>query len=443
MIRQKFRRKRIEGVDVALLDTEVASDLTVDIVYPIPIALETKFAGIPHLFEHMIFMDILDGYRTTSDLFNLASKHNIQIDAFTSKHSITFNLTMKSFILPKDSPGYHSVKRFDITKDSYKLLKELLYGIMKPHAFTDEQLNKEREIVLSEIEHDSGVIESIVNNLTIATSGSDILGGRANIEHTTTRIINEFASKLPLPKIAIRTDSRKDYFCEIEDDIEDILESVFNRSESRGSLKSIDVGKLRTIDRNIYDGITDVRYISTDLNGLAVVLPVTKSTSKEEIEREFIQGVAVEMIFDAFYKGSIAHLLREELGIIYGFTYIGKIKGEYNASIDAYITNIEDKVNFKNNRDLSALLERLDQCICNMVCPSETEYASTLSMGLVPSFRDITYKGFTRAYLRHLSLVQVPKSIVDSMIEMPFDFSYEFFTEIFDEVKNSLSIVVL
>lgn len=443
MINHKIKRKNVEGVEIVIVDTDAAVDLQVSVVYELPLTLDSKYAGVPHMFEHLVFTDILDGIRSSTEIMSLASKHNITISASTSKQLIRFDLTMQSFILSKDDPGYRSLKRFDISESAYPLFIKLISGIVKQHAFTNEDLFNERGIVLSELASCEGTDEDVYNRLVTVMSGSSILGTEREIGNMSTKLINDFASRLPLPRIAIKTDSRREYFCEIEDDIEDII--VLNRRNIPDSadLKNVVMPNLKSVSTRIYDGITDIREISRDLNALAVVLPVTLSVTPRDTELEVLKMTAVSMILDPFVEGSLGNLLREKLNVIYGFSGAGPLRGKFNANISAWYTPVEKSIDFKDAKSLQNILTTLDQCLCNMECPSETEYASALSNNVIPVFRSYNLHGVSINYAIKLLFVHVSRQVTDRTLEMPFDFSYEQFVEVFDEVKNSISLAIL
>lgn len=443
MNNHKIKRRNINGVEMVIVDTDAATDLQVSIVYELPLTLERKYAGVPHMFEHLVFCDILDGIRTSTEIMTLMSNHNITMNASTSKQLIKFDLALQSFILPKDAPGYRSLRRFDITDKAYPLLIKLISGIVKQHAFTNEDLFNERGIVLSELASYEGIDEEVYNRLVTVMAGSSILGTESEINGITTNLVNEFASKLPLPKIAIKTDSRREYFCEIEDDICDIIENNRRVIPNSADFKSVVMPNLKSVSTRIYDGITDIREISKDLNALAVISPITISTTPRDVELEILKMTALGMILDPFVEGSLGNVLREKLNVMYGFTGAGALRGTYNANISAWYTPIERTINFEDAKSLQNILSILDQTLCNMVCPSETEYASALSNNIIPIFRSYNKNGVNMNYAIKLLFVPISRQVTDRILEMPFDFSYEQFTEVFDEVKNSISLAIL
>lgn len=443
-MREKITTRRVNGCKLNVVENRNINHVDVEISYDIPINIERRFVGVPHLFEHMAFNDIISSAKSSTEVMSLASSLNIDLNAYTSSSKIAFTATLKSFILlDKRDPAYSSLKRFDMSTEAMKFLKKYIEGVVAKHSFTQTELDAEIGIILGERMSSNSAIELLEDKLARAVSGVDILGSEQDIKEFDLDTLHEFASILPKPSISIKYNPDIDEFS----DIEYYCERALNKVESNYAIPVNKIDRVPSISSKIYDGELDIRYYDDGkvINGIAFTYPVYKDHKIENVEKDIVKGIAARMLFSPFLDGSIGNVLREVKNLTYSIPAVGLIAGDTSVGTFANIAHINDAYNFNKVEDLREFCKLLEDIVNNLRTPTETEFITALSENAV-TFSNYISTMSTGAQLGTYSNLLnqgYSPAAIEVFRTLPFEFNYRMFKEIFSDLKEFLTFVIL
>lgn len=145
--------------------------------------------GIAHFIEHMVFKGT--SRRTAEDIAREADSLGGNLDAFTSKELVCFNTKTLDEHLPK---------AFDILSDM----------VLNPR-FADEDIEKEKGVVLEEIKMEMDTPEYVVHDIFSSSFwkghalGRPILGSRASIKRLNRSMICDYYRRNYVPSSLVVT----------------------------------------------------------------------------------------------------------------------------------------------------------------------------------------------------------------------------------------------
>ncbi len=140
--------------------------------------------GISHFIEHMLFKGTAT--RTAEDIARSVDSIGGNLDAFTSKELVCYNTKVLDEHLPR----------------AFAVLADI---ILRP-AFRDEDLAKEKGVILEELKMDSDNPDYLVNELFSSnfwkdnTLGKPILGTKETVNNFTSEMLRTYYKKVYAPE---------------------------------------------------------------------------------------------------------------------------------------------------------------------------------------------------------------------------------------------------
>lgn len=443
---EKYIKKKIGKCMVGVIENDSIQDLSIEISYPYPAILNNRFNGIPHLYEHMVFGDIIPGIKDGLKVVSMAKDYNIRLGAHTSTEEIVFDITFTSLILPnKKDPAYKSLKRFDMSEDAMGFMQELLNGILRPHGFNQEQLDKEKDIILSEeSRYDSISIKSMFK-FEDAITKYKLIGSPEDINNFTLSKLHEFCSMLSIPNITLKYNPNIDVFEDIEYMLERAIKCVVKDKFTGSYIKNINIPKVPRVSENLYDGITDCHIVNNSkmLGSVVVTYDRHLDYKISSMEMELMKSCAISLMFDSSRSGSIVNILREVEGLTYTSSR-SSVLIDTNTRVIYHVIPMNAHVDFESSGDdIRKISNLLDNIITNMPIPSETEYVTSLSNSHASNALRMKTNGTDIGYMSHCVETGLPIEYVENLKNLPYNFNYEEFREIFDEVRCSLKVYLV
>lgn len=445
-MREKITTRMVNGCRLNVIENRGINNVMVEICYMLPINMETRFVGVPHLFEHMAFNDIIPSAKNSTEIMSMANNVNVDLNARTGNNRIIFTANLKSYLLlDKNDPAYDSIKRFDYSSEGMKFLKKYIEGVVAEHVFLEKDLEAEKGIILGEREGASSMIDLIDDKLSRAVSGVDVLGSKQDILEFDIDTLNEFSDLLPKPSITIKYNPDIDVFSDIEYFCERALDKVKNKN---GKIPTANIDRIPSISESIYDGTLDIRFFDDGesvLNGVAITYPDMNKLTAEDLERSIIKKVAAEMLVDSFLEGSIANTLREKKNLTYTVYTAGIIAGDNKVGTKAFFSHINEKYDFGDRNSLKEFCHLLDTTIKNMRTPTETEFITALTTSMVSVANNISVNSAGASIAGVANMLNTGYSItaIECLRTLPYKFSYHKFKEIYEELVEFLTFVIL
>ncbi|MGL5766485.1 MAG: hypothetical protein ACRCX8_12685 [Sarcina sp.] len=443
MRRDKLTQLVVNGNKLNVIKDEKLTSVFVNIGYGFPINLDPVFRGYPHLYEHLVFNDIISGVKNITELYTMASDVNVTVNACTSQDMLIFEAELGGYILPdKRDPAYKSLKRFDTTEAGYKFLKDYILGVVRPHSFTENDIETEKGIIMAEHKSHNSTTTQAFDKILDAVCNQSVLGSPEDITNFNLSTLNEFAKQIRHPQITIRYNPNIDEVSDLEEYCIDILEKV---KTGHPRFKTKETNRLPVIDDSIYDGVTDIRDIrgNNNLNCVGMVVPYCRSFKIEHLESFMMKAIAASMIRHPFIEGSLLNVLREKENLTYTMDSYGKLNGTNMEYVTVSITPISEDMDITKNGNLSDLCKIMDLAITNMPVPSETDFMTAITNALVNNAKDLVEDGIGCKFTCRQILTGETVEILEARRNLPFNFSYKKFTEIFDEVRSSITLVIM
>lgn len=443
MRRDKLTQLLVNGNKLNVIKDYEITSVLVNIGYGFPINLDPAFRGYPHLYEHLVFSDIISGVKNITELYTMASDVNVTVNACTSQDMLIFEAELAGYTLPdKKDPAFKSLKRFDTTKDGYKFLKDYVLGILRPHSFTEKDIESEKGIILAECKSYNDSTSQAFDKIFDAVCNQSILGDSDDIANFNLSTLNEFAKQIRHPQITIRYNPNIDEVSDFEEYCIEILEKV---KTGQPRFKTKETNRLPVINSNIYDGVTDIRDIrgNNNLNCIGMVVPYCRSFRLEHLESYMMKSIATSMIRHPFIEGSLLNVLREKENLTYTMDSFGKLNGNNMDYVTIAITPISSDMDLSKNGNLSDLCKIMDLAITNMPVPSETDFMTAVTKGLVDNAKGLVEDGIGCKFTCRQVLTGETVEIIEARRNLPFNFNYNKFKELFDEVRSSITLVVM
>ncbi|MGL5715462.1 MAG: hypothetical protein ACRCX2_20755 [Paraclostridium sp.] len=431
-------------VRVTVNDNKRDNDLEISVVYHLPMNIHRDLDGIPHMFEHLVFGDIIDNCRST-DVMAMADKVGCSVNAHTSNQSICFELNVNSFELPKYICSTNAYSRFDISDEGYKFAKKFIKGVISPHQFTEDDLNKEKDIVVSEFTASKSIENKVYSTLMEMMYGYTLLGSNEDkILDMSLREINQFAKSLPKPHIIISYNSDLEVFQDVVNDIVKLVENIIK--PPKGNIK------IGTINKTVKQDLVDVEtcydfkmhhkgYRHTKLNTLVFAIPLEVKNECDDIVDNIYKSIAINYIF-SLSKGSLGEYLREEKGLIYGIQSYGTMNKAYDTELLVYATHVNSTLNFEDDLKVKGLIKTVDRFLSDMSNPTEEQFTSDLRSFAMIKKSQIMYGPNQRILINNILRGRDIDYLLES-ISFEQNFNYKRYIKIFRNVLESIQIILI
>ncbi|MDR1150730.1 MAG: insulinase family protein [Clostridiales bacterium] len=366
-----------------------------------------KTNGLSHFIEHMVF-------KGTNDLNskNIADRIDLlggQANAFTTKDLTCFYIR----ILDTD---------FDSAL-------ELLSHIVLKSNFPDEEIEREKHVIIEEINmyEDSPeelVFEMINKNVLIDTSlGLPILGDANKIKNYKQKNLKDYYNKNYIASNFIITASGNFKSIEIVDKINNFF----------GDLKKIDSDNLNNFENVNYRKSFDFKIKDIEQSHMCIAFPGIK----HDIENNYAMAV-FNTIFGGGMSSRLYQKIREEFGLAYSIY-------SYNYSYDTigvfviYAATSQNK--FKKCLEL-ILREIKDLYIKNIteedILKTKQQLKSSYLMALESSSSRMSSLG--KSYCTYKKVL-TPDEIIDKINSVKLGDVYKLANEIFNFNQISLCVV--
>lgn len=172
------------GLKLALCPMEHTRSIAIGVFVGVGAANETKErSGIAHFTEHMLFKGTEK--RTAFDIANEMESLGVMINAFTARHMTC----------------YYTMSTDEHTEHCMDVLSDILFNSKLP----DEEIDRERKVILEEISRDEDDPEDVCNEGLASVfygdnfMGRPILGSRENVQNFSSNDVRVFMSDFYVP----------------------------------------------------------------------------------------------------------------------------------------------------------------------------------------------------------------------------------------------------
>ena len=172
------------GLKLALCPMEHTRSIAIGVFVGVGAANETKErSGIAHFTEHMLFKGTEK--RTAFDIANEMESLGVMINAFTARHMTC----------------YYTMSTDEHTEHCMDVLSDILFN----SKLADEEIDRERKVILEEISRDEDDPEDVCNEGLASVfygdnfMGRPILGSRENVQNFSSNDVRAFMSDFYVP----------------------------------------------------------------------------------------------------------------------------------------------------------------------------------------------------------------------------------------------------
>ena len=172
------------GLKLALCPMEHTRSIAIGVFVGVGAANETKErSGIAHFTEHMLFKGTEK--RTAFDIANEMESLGVMINAFTARHMTC----------------YYTMSTDEHTEHCMDVLSDILFN----SKLADEEIDRERKVILEEISRDEDDPEDVCNEGLASVfygdnfMGRPILGSRENVQNFSSNDVSAFMSDFYVP----------------------------------------------------------------------------------------------------------------------------------------------------------------------------------------------------------------------------------------------------
>ena len=172
------------GLKLALCPMEHTRSIAIGVFVGVGAANETKErSGIAHFTEHMLFKGTEK--RTAFDIANEMESLGVMINAFTARHMTC----------------YYTMSTDEHTEHCMDVLSDILFN----SKLADEEIDRERKVILEEISRDEDDPEDVCNEGLASVfygdnfMGRPILGSRENVQKFSSNDVRAFMSDFYVP----------------------------------------------------------------------------------------------------------------------------------------------------------------------------------------------------------------------------------------------------
>ena len=172
------------GLKLALCPMEHTRSIAIGVFVGVGAANETKErSGIAHFTEHMLFKGTKK--RTAFDIANEMESLGVMINAFTARHMTC----------------YYTMSTDEHTEHCMDVLSDILFN----SKLADEEIDRERKVILEEISRDEDDPEDVCNEGLASVfygdnfMGRPILGSRENVQNFSSNDVRAFMSDFYVP----------------------------------------------------------------------------------------------------------------------------------------------------------------------------------------------------------------------------------------------------
>lgn len=172
------------GLKLALCPMEHTRSIAIGVFVGVGAANETKErSGIAHFTEHMLFKGTEK--RTAFDIANEMESLGVMINAFTARHMTC----------------YYTMSTDEHTEHCMDVLSDILFN----SKLADEEIDRERKVILEEISRDEDDPEDVCNEGLASVfygdnfMGRPILGSRENVQNFSANDVSAFMSDFYVP----------------------------------------------------------------------------------------------------------------------------------------------------------------------------------------------------------------------------------------------------
>ncbi|MBQ4072827.1 MAG: insulinase family protein [Clostridia bacterium] len=172
------------GLKLALCPMEHTRSIAIGVFVGVGAANETKErSGIAHFTEHMLFKGTEK--RTAFDIANEMESLGVMINAFTARHMTC----------------YYTMSTDEHTEHCMDVLSDILFN----SKLADEEIDRERKVILEEISRDEDDPEDVCNEGLASVfygdnfMGRPILGSRENVQNFSSNDVRDFMSDFYVP----------------------------------------------------------------------------------------------------------------------------------------------------------------------------------------------------------------------------------------------------
>ena len=172
------------GLKLALCPMEHTRSIAIGVFVGVGAANETKErSGIAHFTEHMLFKGTEK--RTAFDIANEMESLGVMINAFTARHMTCF----------------YTMSTDEHTQHCMDVLSDILFN----SKLADEEIDRERKVILEEISRDEDDPEDVCNEGLASVfygdnfMGRPILGSRENVQNFSSNDVRAFMSDFYVP----------------------------------------------------------------------------------------------------------------------------------------------------------------------------------------------------------------------------------------------------
>ena len=172
------------GLKLALCPMEHTRSIAIGVFVGVGAANETKErSGSAHFTEHMLFKGTEK--RTAFDIANEMESLGVMINAFTARHMTC----------------YYTMSTDEHTEHCMDVLSDILFN----SKLADEEIDRERKVILEEISRDEDDPEDVCNEGLASVfygdnfMGRPILGSRENVQNFSSNDVRAFMSDFYVP----------------------------------------------------------------------------------------------------------------------------------------------------------------------------------------------------------------------------------------------------
>ncbi|MBR2349170.1 MAG: insulinase family protein [Clostridia bacterium] len=176
------------GLRLALCPMEHTRSVAIGVYVGAGAANESKdINGISHFTEHMLFKGTAK--RTAFDIANEMESIGVQINAFTARHMTS----------------YYTISTDEHTEHCMEMLSDIFFNSL----LSEEEISRERNVILEEISRDEDDPEDVCNEGLACVfygdtpMGRPILGSRENVKRFNSQDIRNYMQKYYVPQNTI------------------------------------------------------------------------------------------------------------------------------------------------------------------------------------------------------------------------------------------------